>query len=424
MIRARAAFALGSVQDTAVLDALLRALDDTDARVREDAAFALGQTADSTQRTVAMRLLHVAATDGPRALRRSAIEAVGKIGGGDALGPLASLDVDDDLLPELALAIARHGVRGLHSDAALDRITQLLTHPDPATRLLAAYYFGRVPGAEPWAHVARAVRAALDAYAPDDPAAMQLLLGLGRLDDVADTGRLTHWLAAASDWRIRVNAARALAGRVDEAGAAGALVTALADRSPHVAIAAGTSLATAESLPEAARAAVRSRVDDPAGGWQVPATLLPVLAREGDVARISEWMGRQSVSAGRARALNALALADAPGAAERLLEAARDPDPRLAAAAIAALAQRRARAATAPGTDAYYDAFSDALRRPDVAVRVAAVRALADTAFRAAGAARALAAAYDALRLPDDLEAIVEVVRALGAVGGTDAEPA
>ena len=47
-VRARAAFALASVQDTAAVPALLQALADPEAAVRADAAFALGLTADST----------------------------------------------------------------------------------------------------------------------------------------------------------------------------------------------------------------------------------------------------------------------------------------------------------------------------------------------------------------------------------------
>ena len=42
-VRARAAYALGSVQDTTVAPALLEALHDLDAGVRADAAFAVGQ---------------------------------------------------------------------------------------------------------------------------------------------------------------------------------------------------------------------------------------------------------------------------------------------------------------------------------------------------------------------------------------------
>ncbi|HUP18660.1 MAG TPA: HEAT repeat domain-containing protein, partial [Gemmatimonadota bacterium] len=139
-VRARAAFALASVQDTSAVPALLDALGDSDSRVRADAAFALGQTADST---AAGELLEALGREPDATVRARLLEAVGKTGGSAALGRLAETAPRPAEEWARAMAIARFGLRGVHHAPATAWLAGLLTSDDPARREAAAYAFGR-----------------------------------------------------------------------------------------------------------------------------------------------------------------------------------------------------------------------------------------------------------------------------------------
>ncbi len=83
VVRARAAFALGSVQDPAAVDALRDALGDPVPAVRADAAFALGQTADST---VGVALAVSLRREATPSVLAELLDALGKTGGQADLG--------------------------------------------------------------------------------------------------------------------------------------------------------------------------------------------------------------------------------------------------------------------------------------------------------------------------------------------------
>src|SRR5688500_3908608 len=114
-VRARAALALGSVQDQTAAPALIEALGDEDPLVRAHAAFALG------------RML----------------------------------------------------ARGTHSPAGLAALAERLTDPRPEVRRDAAWGFGQAFQPGLWQAQRPAVLAALDGYDKAEPAANGLLRGLG-----------------------------------------------------------------------------------------------------------------------------------------------------------------------------------------------------------------------------------------------------
>ena len=423
-VRARAAFALGSVQDTAAVQALLIRLSDPDADVRADVAFALGQTpADG----LGDPLLDALVQERDQAVQRQLLIALGKRGDAASLRQLVSVDLPEALASERALAVGRYGLRGVHAEEAVVYLVALLEDVAVDARKNAAYYFGRSPEAEPWAGFAGHVRDILDALAPDDVAAMHLLLGLGRLGDEADTPRLVRWLEEGEDWRIRVNAARALTDRTDAPSVREILFEALDDASEHVAVVAAQALAGADRWTSEEQARARTWITRHPDRWRTTSPLLAGLARQGDAAFVEEELGRRRDAAdplAYARALPALAQLPDGASFNELAGAAQHPDVRIAYAALEALKERWGRLrAVSPEAPLYFDVFARAVRRRDLATVYAAAPALADSLFLSLGAPDVLATTYGQLRLPDDVEAMTSILGALGAAGDTTAAP-
>lgn len=435
-IRARAAFALGSVQDPETVPALLAAIDDPDPAVRADVAFAVGQSADSTASEAVWEAL---ARETDAVVRSALLEALGKIGDAASLRRVAALAVPPELLGDLALSIARYGLRGIHHPAGAERLAGLLEHDDPRVRERAAYYFGRTSDPSPWGELAgERVRAALDrAYsfqfggpdtiAPPGPAPEpHLVAGLGRLGDPADTDRLVRWLEDAVDWRVRVNAARALGERTDQEAAREALVAAFLDPSTHVAVAAAGALAAADSLDDQTVHDVAAWTVPGRREWRVTGEALPVLARSGADGFVIFYLMWLDVNApdnatARAKALRALGRGSTRGGFLVLEDQAGWEDPRVAAAAVAGLAERWERGGEAVGGLAtvprYYAAFARAMEGGDVAQAAEAAPALADSAFRPMGSTGLLVETYRSMEAPADLEAMEAILRALAESG-------
>lgn len=208
-VRARAALALASVQEPDVRPELEGLLEDPESSVRLEAAFALGQipVADG-----GARLLDALEQEGDEAVRIRLIEALGKQGDESAVRTLLERGPSgaaEDI--HLTMALSRSGVRRVLPPGLVEALAERLAHPEADVRKAAAYFFGRSGEAELWREEADRMRAALDGYGRDDPAAMQLLVAIGLLQDAEDAERLVAWLSEGEDWRIRTMAARALA---------------------------------------------------------------------------------------------------------------------------------------------------------------------------------------------------------------------
>ncbi|MDT7857648.1 peptidylprolyl isomerase [Rubrivirga sp. S365] len=410
VVRARAAFALGSVQAPEAVPALRAALSDEAPSVRADAAFALGQSADST---AGVALLVSLRTEAAPAVLAELLDAVGKTGGRADIAPLLQVPLPDGLEARRTLALARMGLRGVTSNAWAQALAVRLGAPDAQVREAAAYAFSRAP-VSAWRDQAAALRTAFDGIGPQVSGAGRgaLARALGRLEDPQDAGRLAAALADAPDWRARVDAARALGAL----GAAGrpALARATDDPNPHVAQVAFEQLATDAAPPSPSEVALAL---DAVGGrrpWPVQAAALPLLARAGRGEAVAAWADRQQDPFARAAALRALGVADDAASRARLFAEAGGADVRSAAAALGALRQRWE--AGTSGARPFYDAFSQGLRRADLATATESARALADSAFWPLGAGALLRDVYADLDAPADVEPMVEILRAAGQI--------
>lgn len=416
-VRARAAFALGSVQYEPAVPRLLALLDDRDERVRADAVFALGQTADST---AADELLSLLMEERSRTVRSNCLEALGKVGGASSLRQLTTLDLPSYMEPDRALAIGRYGIRRIHNRNAVELLVGYLTSDDPALRLNAAYYFGRITQTDAWSWLADRVRAALGGYGLEEEAAMYLIQGLGRLEDPADTDQLIYWLKRSQNWRVRANSARALSPKASDGAVRRALLLAINDPSIHVAVNCAGSLSsivdfTAEELDR-----IESFIDLRSYNWQTAVVLLPVLARSGRVDFLFGWLERWSEEDPRAFSRGLDAVASLPGerAFAFLRGAALSDDSAIASAVVQTLSrlwrqQRRSGADPRP----YFTVFSAALNSGDLGTTFAAASALSDSLFLPFGSVGLMVRAYRQMETPVDIEPMTAILGALGRAG-------
>ena len=408
LVRARAAFALGSVQDPEAVLPLRGVLSDPVPAVRADAAFALGQTADST---AGVALLVALRTEATPAVKAELLDALGKTGGRADLDGLLRVALPDFLEPARARALARFGIRDVTSPGWAAWLGSRLGADDAALREAAAYAFTRSP-AEAWRAQASAIRAAFDAR-PGDPMRMHLARALDSLDTVQDVPRLATALADEPDWRTRVAIAHALQD-LPEVAARDALARAVDDPNAHVAQTAAAAFADTEApRPDDLEFAL-DRLGDDDLAWTVQAALLPLVARAGRADAVLAWAEAHPDRFAQAATLRALGDADDGPALSRLFTAARSDDTLLAAAALEGLVTQWETGDHAARR--FFDAFAQGLQRRDLATTSIAAPVLADSAFWAMGTAELMRTVYRQLSAPGDIEPMAAIIRALGSV--------
>ncbi|AHJ96379.1 peptidylprolyl isomerase [Hymenobacter swuensis] len=275
--RQAAAEALASVQDKKATPQLLVALQDPEWRVRQLAAYALGQTADSTAEAGLFQRLPLE----PEAMVRSyVLEALGRCTSRSGLNALtrlpSSLATDTAALNGQAWGLYRAGLRGLTSEAAVARLVQLLSRPNPAgARLAAANALARTRGLNlaPYAaaigaaaqqdasYAVRSGAASALGKAATEPTVPGMLAGLARRDP---------------DYRVRVSALRAMNAAM-YAPVKEAAWAALTDDNAQVALAAAEFfLAHATNEPGMVFLEKANRLSQ----WRVRATLLAAALRQ------------------------------------------------------------------------------------------------------------------------------------------------
>ena len=413
-VRARAAFALGSVQAASAVPALREALGDPVPAVRADVAFALGQSADTT---LGVALLTALRTEATPSVQRELIDAIGKTGLRTDARDLLRIALPSARQPDLALALARLGQRGQLGPASWRWLADRLQVPDAAVREHAAYAFTRGPLS--WRREAGALRQAFDALGLADAASGHLTRALGRLDAAADGPRLLRALGDAPDWRTRVNAAVALGALTGDAAVRDALFAAVAnDRHSLVALAAAGTLAGVDAPTatdgDRAAALVAGRRSAP-----IRSALLPLLARTGrtDLLR-AQVATRPDLDPGgtlRQAALRALGTATDPASLDVLFASSTDASAAVANAALGALRERWDGGARGD-VQRFYDAFAAGVARKDLATTATAAPVLADSAFWDLGAGPLLRRVYAEMTPPADIEPMVAILGAVGEV--------
>lgn len=252
-IRARAAFACGSVQDTSHIERLLQLLSDKDDGVRTATAFAAGQlnsVVDSTRRAgVAKSLVDRLENElyPPTLLR--VIEALGKVGDEPSLNPLIAAGERsqlNDVKSEIALSVGRYAYRGLKNAASALYAINLLSPSFTGDRWKAAYALMRIGTPDLFRKGEEQI---ISAASQEDPRVrMFIAAALGCLvSEPTAVNALLSLSLSDGDWRVRVNAIKSL-GKVDTSShprVLPALLRIIPDSNLHVSL---TAISTAGEM--------------------------------------------------------------------------------------------------------------------------------------------------------------------------------
>ncbi len=382
-VRARAAAALASLQAPESVDGLVAALGEEDPQVRRDAAFALGRIGDPATASV---LSDALAGETDAVVRARLLEALGHMSTEQAADLLLAVDLESREEADRARALSvLGGVYGVRHEGLRDYLIENLTNEDPSVRLAAASFFSLGLGTRLWATHAIYLRQALDGYDLAEPAAMHLVMGLGRLRDFLDSERLRRWATEGEDWRTRGNA---VTGLDPFTRSAQVLVDALDDPSPHVAFAAVRVL-TGEALDEALVPPMELWIERNPGRLAVIRELMIQLAQMGRNDAILAWV--DAIEAGDETrweiALEVLSYMPGEEALTRIARAGLDPSDRTAQHASSALARRWALDRETPqGHEIYFALFRDLLEDPRPSVAAVARAGLESPEFAARGA--------------------------------------
>jgi cyclophilin family peptidyl-prolyl cis-trans isomerase/HEAT repeat protein len=258
--RALALRGLGRSGSAEVIPVLEGALADPDPKVVTAALTAIGVLAaiDETLKFDTAKIVALL-THSDRGVRLAVAEALGRAGGVDTQTQLGCAD----RIPECALALGRHGRRKLALGPDPRRaLVFASSQSDPALRYAATYSLAREH--EPPAD--ETVIAALVArIADENPETRAVaIMGLAKRKAVTSGDARTRIEAALrdSDWRVVVEAVRALAA-ADDAGRT-LVATSLAGRDSH-AIHEGLRALIGKTLEPAAVAALTPLAKEP--GW-------------------------------------------------------------------------------------------------------------------------------------------------------------
>lgn len=297
-IRARAYRALGRIQDPALLDAMAAGLDDADASVRAEAAFAVGQLFDAAAEPVLLEAL-----DGEKdmAVRTRLVEALGKCGTEAVVPRLISLmeSGEPPLAREAALALGILGNDGVDISAAASTLENALNGSDPEMSWRAAFAAYRGDVKQAGSGLVRSLKS-------EDP--LTLIYSAKAVGKFK--ARRFHPLLVPllknQDWRVRVEALQALGNvraKYEQASLA--------------------SLCLEDSV-ESVRLAAIGAMGMMAGGGG--------LGRLGRLEESSDWRIRSAIIKAKARGRGDGALPD-------LKDAIHDPDWRIRAATAEALGE-------------------------------------------------------------------------------------
>jgi HEAT repeat protein len=228
--RAAAARAFGRIGYPEGLAPLLAKLNDTDATVRGEVIFALGQIGSADARDA---LVRVAGSNGAPDERATAVMALGKLGGDGAAEAILPFLADPQTAVRTgaAWALARTGDEA----AGLD-LAPLLEDPEPSVREMAVWASGRLGVHDLAAATTRLLE-------DEDPGVrLAATKAIGQVGS-ADAVPKLQLMVRDPDWRVRVNVATSL-GQTEELTALPGLTLLAKDENVHVRAATAAALAT------------------------------------------------------------------------------------------------------------------------------------------------------------------------------------
>ncbi|HEX7574721.1 MAG TPA: peptidylprolyl isomerase [Bacteroidota bacterium] len=406
VVRRRATLACGSLQDTSAIGLLTSALTDPDSATDFAAAFALGQTgtrlSERSRQSLEHDMIWKRLPGTPAAGRL--MEEIGKFGTASGLNDLilSVANAPSVRYPEnLMISVARFAIRGISSP---DAVKFLLRYVQPGVPVpWQALYALQRTGDNAETRASIGLLRLLERHS-DPLVRMNLATLIGKLHDAGGPAELLQRMAGLdADWRVRVNALKAL-GQFSWKGNAGVIATfrrAFFDRNPHIGI---TALSVFPSIGVDAR-------DTTSEGLETMRQLATIaLNTSGSL----PWQVQ-------AEAAGALAKLEGRIPRALLAGAAVCGDPLIVCAALEGL---RALALRTPGNPSLADSAAAAaiksLGRHDMAIVSTAAGILEDSLFRRSASVEPLLKALGDLRPPGDTETIQDVIGALRTITGND----
>jgi len=206
-----AAAAFGSNLDTTAIPELSKLLGDPSDKVREAAAYSLGQL---KSKNAVGPMLRVFANEPSREVQAAMLEAIGKIGTPKELEHLSNVEsyrmTDTLLLLGLSKGLYRFGIRKIHSPKGTKKMVDYLLTPaiPNQVKLYAAHYLQRTKGLKLEDHE----RALLNIYQKiKDPATkIPLAVALGKTKGKEAQELMQAELGKESDYRVRISLLRGL----------------------------------------------------------------------------------------------------------------------------------------------------------------------------------------------------------------------
>jgi len=437
IVRRRATLAYGSLQDTTQIPLLTHNFTTADEATEEAAAFALGQTgtrlSERGRRDLEYDLIWNRL--GQSAAAGRMIEEMGKFGTENGLNDLMIRFGNAPPIPypeRLMMCIARYAIRGIVSRDAV-RFLLRYVQPGIATPWQAMYALQRIgdhPDTRAYIETIRLL------YKDRDPLVrMNLASLLAKLHDKGGASEILLRMAEFdTDWRVRVNAYKAL-GTFPWDGSS-AVVTALRramyDPNPHVCLAAIASLGQTGITPEDSDATVRETLKElsyvarnASGGfpWQLQAEAAGALAKiDGEIPPALGSESAEIYPKLRARLLIACGESGKAQAAPILFKAAQDENAEVACAALDGLVSLlRGSRRDITLRDSVFALALEELKRNDVAISATAASMLGDSLLLRRDAVAPLLDALSDLHPPHDSEAMLEIIASLGKLADTRA---
>ena len=429
-VQRRAVMALGRMQDSSAVQLLVPLLKTSDARIRAEAIFSLGQLA---QPRATNELLRHDAEEKDIEVRLALIEAVSKTTNDSTLAAVSEALVNwlNAQIPivraDAALAAARLAQRGFKKNDWGAPLANLLIDKDEEARWRAAYALMRLYAGGQITPDSLATKNLLAALTDRSARVrMQAARALGAMKVSSTLEALTEIGKNDADWRVRVTATAAL-GNFDFPDLLSQL--ALSDTSEHVRLTALRSLATAAErmqrkgiLPDLAPAKefFIECLQNDNSTWREQAAAALALAqlfKKEIIPELAQYVTPQQPYF-RSRLAEAFGVTATTEAFPYLKKLARDPATSVQISALEALSKLPA-SIQAKATPIYLEA----LQSGDAVITAIAAQNLAADSLQRQNHVAAMIAAYQKLKTPIDAEAAQMIFSALAQCGDLSAKP-
>lgn len=213
-----AALALANIGDSSVIDVIgKKLLEQADSYVPHNLAFALGEINSQQGAHYLLSSLEANLNKDDKIKRELVIELLnnlGRIGNENDLNSLLQIKTSDDIInPNIAIAVARFGMRKTKNESSLTKLAELFSQTqDSIVRRYIAYAFNRIGDKQALAPYKQQLAELSKSY--DPYTRMWAFSALGKLQDTSTVENMLYELDIESDWRVRVNICNALGNQI------------------------------------------------------------------------------------------------------------------------------------------------------------------------------------------------------------------